>query len=233
MEIHNPTFEKPGEYIIREGSAPAIHVPSGRKYQTTISGPFHYAQKNEANISKNAVIEYSYRQGFVKYCDDIHKRNVVEVSGSLVENPIIGEMGINKDKKFSPNALADHLRKYKYFIDTDFSMVVNSLRSLKAKISTNLEEAKDNTGARKHLIEKVVETNLHRTFKVKTPVFMGSEPSTFDVELVIDTSDVDVTICLISDQLYEIMELTALHLIGKELEQFNNLYPYIPQLEVI
>lgn len=233
MEIHNPNFEKPGEYIIREGSAPTIHVPSGRKYQTTISGPFHYAQKNEANISKNSVVEYSYRQGFVKYCDDIHKRNMVEVSGHLVPNPIITEIGINNDKKFSPNALADHLRKYKYFIITDYTMVVDSLRSLKAKISTNLEQAKDNTGARKHLIEKVVETNLHRTFQIKTSVYMGVAPSIFDVELVIDTSDVDVMICLISEQLYELNDIIAQDLVSKELEDFKSVYPFIPQLEII
>ena len=81
------------------------------------------------------------------------------------------------------------------------------------------------------MYKKVVESNLPESFTVKIPIFKGSEPETFSIEIIAHVEGRHAVLELISPDAAAVVEEVRDKLIDAELDKIKNLAPEIPIIE--
>lgn len=150
-------------------------------------------------ISKDTEVSVAFLIG-------IGKDDQWTVQGTLLPNPVLEELGINRNKEFQPRELSDLLKRNRVLFD-DFEKnaeLVAGLREVKARVERDLEEASDKRGNKRSLDDKKVETGLPQNFVLNCPIFKGGEKRKFLVEVCVDVRSNGVSIWLESVELIEI-----------------------------
>lgn len=155
------------------------------------------------------------------------------VSGKLTVNSKFEEFGINTNKVWTPTALGLFFKMNKsFFPDRAENMkLVSDLMNFIGTVNSNIERSVKESGDRSDKFEQVVNSNLPASFKLKIPVFKGTEAQNIEVETFAQVNAKDVSFILLSPAANEIMEDIRDTEIDKQLDLIREICPDIAIIE--
>lgn len=167
----------------------------------------------------------------VNETDSRNKKNVV---GTIQLSRQYKAFGVNSGHLWESIDLGNFFRINRtYFEKKEVNMeLVNLLKRFVAKVNTEVErETKDN-GSVTDVYRKAVDSNLPDAFTVKIPIFKGSAPEVFSIEIIAQVEGKHAFLELISPDAEAIVEEVRDKLIDEELAKIRELAPEIPIIEV-
>lgn len=221
----NVAANKEGECVIRTGSAPDIFRPGKLALgPTTINGPADWYEKHRKDATEHAYAEINIEAGKIFYSDDPMNESGRKISGQLKIDPNLKDLGINSGKAYEPEMMAEHLKMFKYFFNNRlaFSELIKRLKNLKADVNTKLDNAKDNSGNFKSLVDQVVQSNIPETIEINIPVYIGMDPVLISVETNVVIVDGELTVRLESSDLYALMDELKFKALEQEAKRFRD-----------
>ncbi len=201
----------------------------------SIEAAFEFLSKSEATPEqiKNSYVLYSYEKLSLQSIFDNRGRVGEETkgdvfTGGLVPHPDLEKWGVNKGKRYTNLELADFVKMNRhYFGNKEVAMkLVTELRNLKVKTDREIESQDNKQGDYRFLsAQKVIESNLPKSFILKLPVFVGQAAISFEVEVEVSAQDFGCS--LISPDLKEYIDTEAKILIDAQLDKIRVLYPQL------
>ena len=229
-------FNVEGNVIeIREGKAPDLPMPVRKEYKGLISAPADfYDSKIAAGFKfdlKECIVFVNRTEGTLSFLTDEHMNALgTSVRGSLTMNPDLNKFRINDDYTQTPSQMSRFLKMSRmYFPDKDRNMqIVKDLQNFKLSYQTEVEKGNDFKGNKTAIFERKVKEELNFDFTLAMPIFKGSEPSTFKVEMMFDIRDGGVSMWLESVELKEVIEEKKAEILNAQIERFAG----VPMIEV-
>lgn len=232
-----------GELIIRKGeAAPVVKFKKGLVLAGNLDVPLNYLKNppkwfNEFSGSNGSPLEFS----FLKVDRDANKITLIVDQGTEWEDSYTGALcyseayelfKINTGSSFTTFDLADLIKMNRScFESKDKAMVlVNELRSFKAKVDKDLENMDDQRGNKRFLVAQVIDSNVPDVFNLVLPIFKGYDKQTFEVEVAINASDFSCT--LISPEVNDYIDEVKNELIDEQLASIKELFEGLKVFEV-
>lgn len=216
-----PTFLE-----IREGKALEMQPPVKVKIEGTIDAPRKFFEKRKEE-HKLLGCYVTYSRDDMKITLQVDEKDTYgsKIEGSLKMNPYLEEFGINRNTTRSIEDMKQFLKMRRFFfVDKDAcNNIVANLGKFKARVETEIEQAKDNRGNSKNLLERVVKTDFPTGFNLVIPIFKGSGNSSFPVEVCFSVTDAGTKVWLESVELQELIASTLYEIMNKELEAFKDI----------
>ncbi len=212
------------ELIIRHGDAAPPEVPRKIHVSGRITAPGAYIEARKGEIDHKSCHVLVNRDAMtIKLITEDRSEHATTIDGALTYDKFFASFGINEDKEWSLNTLANHLKMHKYYFqdNDDGAKVISELKQFKGKISTTMEDSNDDRGQMKKLIEKQLDSNVPMSFDLSIPIFKGQEKSVFKVEIAIELRDAAVAVSLISPEVSEIIQNVVDQIIDTELKHFS------------
>lgn len=166
--------------------------------------------------------------------NETDSRNSKTVIGTIQLSRQYKAFGVNSGHMWESTDLGNFFRiNRSYFEKKEKNMeLVNLLKRFVAKVNTEVErETKDN-GSVTDVFKKVVDSNLPEAFTVKIPIFKGSAPEVFSIEIIAHVEGRHAVLELISPDAEAIVEEVRDKLIDEEIKKIRELAPEIPIIEV-
>jgi len=210
------------EIIHRTGPAPALNPPKSITLSGDIETPreMHRLRWPVKDCYVIANEEKGTIQLFI-YPETPDFTHIIR--GEMSLHKVIDRLYINTGTRNTPEALSKLLQMHRtYFVDQDeYMKVVAGLKTLKGKINTEIERISDARGNRRELVDKVVSTNIPQNFTLALPVFVGSEPASFLIDIEIESREQEISCLLTSIELNDYIRVHRETRIHKELLYFN------------
>lgn len=231
-EIIEATIEElkvsePGirELIIRDGEAERIDYPNAIKISGTIFAPGIFINKrSEFYEKKNVHVTYSLEDLEITLnCDETSKTGAT-IKGSLEISPELEEFKINKNHTFAREDLKQFLKMNRAaFPSQDENIkIVASLTKFNARVEVHLQDENNNQGSRKTSYTQEVKFDIPLSFRLKLPLFKGTDPVAFNVDILYNVTGGDVKLWFESPELKELQTTTRDKIIDKELKLFED-----------
>ncbi len=99
--------------------------------------------------------------------------------------------------------------------------IVSNLGQFRANVNTEIQRMKDDRGNKKEMIETQIVTGLEMSFNLRMPVFKGSKPLTFRVDLCFEIRDSAVSVWMESPELAELTQDEVNRVIDEEVKFFQ------------
>lgn len=165
--------------------------------------------------------------------NETDKRDKKEIIGAIKLSRQYIAFGINK-KLWESTELGNFFRiNRSYFEKKDTNMMlVNLLKRFTAKVNTEVEREEKDNGSVTDVYRKVVDSNLPEAFAVRIPIFKGSQPEVFSIEIIAHVEGKHAVLELISPDAEAIVEEVRDKIINAEIEKIRELAPEIPIIEV-
>lgn len=205
----------------------------------TIDAPFEFLLKRgktqpEQVDPKNSQILVSREELKITLIineNDEYTRGAI--SGVASKHPMFEKFGINTNKAWEPNELGQFFKMNRaYFPDKSENMkLVTDLKNFIAKVNTQIEKQKDDSGSFADNYSGVVTSNMPGKFKLKLPLFKGLKEEEFEVEFYANVSGRAVFLQLYSPDANAAAETIKNDLIDKQLEKIKNISPDIIIIE--
>lgn len=220
------------ELVLRTGDAEKIHVIPGvaldglsiGAVREFLSKPLLDNEENRA-IEWTSFIVFDYAQRKISLDYNYRTEHSDKISGILEIDPELNDFGINNNKSYSALEMGQFIRfRRHYFESKDVALELEkNLKQFKATVDKKIEAADDKRGNIQVSIAQTVISNLPLDFYVKLPVFIGTEKVLIKVE--IDINPMDLTCCLVSPELKEMIDLESKAIIDFEIEEIKKLHP--------
>lgn len=142
-------------------------------------------------------------------------------------------MGINGDKEWIPEHLGQFLKiNRSFFANRDENMsVVSALKSFSAKVKQDIYSETSDKGDRTIRFKQAVDSNIPEKFKLKIPIFIGSNPVDIDVETYATIDGTNVSIQLQSAGANDVIEDVKAKVISDTIEKIRSIAPEIAIIE--
>jgi hypothetical protein len=166
--------------------------------------------------------------------NETDSRNKKNITGTIQLSRQYKAFGVNAGRLWESVDLGNFFRINRtYFEKQDVNMeLVNLLKRFVAKVNTEVErETKDN-GSVTDVYRKVVDSNLPAAFTVKIPIFKGSAPEVFSIEIIAHVENRHAFLELISPDAEAVVEEVRDKMIDAEIKKIRELAPEIPIIEV-
>ena len=166
--------------------------------------------------------------------NETDKRFRKDVCGFIELSRQFKAFGINEGKMWESVDLGNFFRVNRtYFEKKEKNMeLVSLLKRFTAKINTEVErESKDN-GSVTDIYKKVVDSNMPDAFTVQIPIYKGSKPEVFSIEIIAHVEGRNAFLELISPDAQAIVEEVRDKLIDEQIEKIRELAPEIPIIEI-
>ena len=165
--------------------------------------------------------------------NETDKRDKKEIIGAIKLSRQYIAFGVNK-KLWESTELGNFFRiNRSYFEKKDTNMMlVNLLKRFTAKVNTEVEREEKDNGSVTDVYRKVVDSNLPEAFAVRIPIFKGSQPEVFSIEIIAHVEGKHAVLELISPDAEAIVEEVRDKIINAEIEKIRELAPEIPIIEV-
>ena len=165
--------------------------------------------------------------------NETDKREKKEVIGTIQLSRQYKAFGVNK-KLWESTDLGNFFRINRtYFEKKETNMqLVTLLKRFTAKVNTEVEREEKDNGSVTDVYRKVVESNLPEAFAVKIPIFKGSQPETFSIEIIAHVEGKHAVLELISPDAEAIVEEVRDKLIDEQIAKIKELAPEIPIIEM-
>jgi hypothetical protein len=155
---------------------------------------------------------------------------VGEVVGTLRFSNIFKSFGINSSKQWDPEELGQFLKLNRtYFVSREENMkVVNALKTFDAKVNQTVQRETKENGNKAFTFRQAVDSNIPESFKLKIPVFSGSELIEIDVETFANIDGSSVSISLQSPGANDVIEQVRTSTITILSDELRDIAPDIP-----
>ena len=165
--------------------------------------------------------------------NETDKRDKKTVVGTIQLSRQYTAFGVNK-KLWESTDLGNFFRiNRSYFEKKETNMsLVSLLKRFTAKVNTEVEREEKDNGSVTDVYRKVVDSNLPEAFAVKIPIFKGSQPEVFTIEIIAHVEGKHAVLELISPDAEAIVEEVRDKLIDEQIEKIKELAPEIPIIEV-
>lgn len=165
--------------------------------------------------------------------NETDKREKKTVVGTIQLSRQYTAFGVNK-KLWESTDLGNFFRiNRSYFEKKETNMsLVSLLKRFTAKVNTEVEREEKDNGSVTDVYRKVVDSNLPEAFAVKIPIFKGSQPEVFTIEIIAHVEGKHAVLELISPDAEAIVEEVRDKLIDEQIEKIKELAPEIPIIEV-
>ena len=165
--------------------------------------------------------------------NETDKREKKTVVGTIQLSRQYTAFGVNK-KLWESTDLGNFFRiNRSYFEKKETNMsLVSLLKRFTAKVNTEVEREEKDNGSVTDVYRKVVDSNLPEAFAVKIPIFKGTQPEVFSIEIIAHVEGKHAVLELISPEAEAIVEEVRDKLIDEQIEKIKELAPEIPIIEV-
>ena len=165
--------------------------------------------------------------------NETDKREKKTVVGTIQLSRQYTAFGVNK-KLWESTDLGNFFRiNRSYFEKKETNMsLVTLLKRFTAKVNTEVEREEKDNGSVTDVYRKVVDSNLPEAFAVKIPIFKGTQPEVFSIEIIAHVEGKHAVLELISPDAEAIVEEVRDKLIDEQIEKIKDLAPEIPIIEV-
>lgn len=165
--------------------------------------------------------------------NETDKREKKTVVGTIQLSRQYTAFGVNK-KLWESTDLGNFFRiNRSYFEKKETNMsLVSLLKRFTAKVNTEVEREEKDNGSVTDVYRKVVDSNLPEAFAVKIPIFKGTQPEVFSIEIIAHVEGKHAVLELISPEAEAIVEEVRDKLIDDQIEKIKELAPEIPIIEV-
>ena len=165
--------------------------------------------------------------------NETDKREKKTVVGTIQLSRQYTAFGVNK-KLWESTDLGNFFRiNRSYFEKKETNMsLVSLLKRFTAKVNTEVEREEKDNGSVTDVYRKVVDSNLPEAFAVKIPIFKGTQPEVFSIEIIAHVEGKHAVLELISPDAEAIVEEVRDKLIDEQIEKIKELAPDIPIIEV-
>lgn len=213
------------ELIIREGKAPDILQPVSVKLKGTITAPGDYALTRATTYEKlkcNVIANYTSRTIVLTIDESSPLASVI--TGTLDIFPELEALGINKNKMYSEKELFTRINFFgRYFKDKEAHKELTSkLQQFKAKVHRSFTNADDYKGAA--AVEKItnIEHSIPLRFELTIPIFTGTPPKTFFVDICVTANDGGISFWFESIDMHEIISRETDSIFASELARLSD-----------
>ena len=185
------------DIVIRFGDALPLQEPKYVSIHGTIDAPARWVEKRKDDIvSADAHVLVDRDRMTITLNIDENSAYMDQIVGTLTLSTEMQEFGINTGEYMSCFDMADRIKQLRTYFETqqEAMKLVTELRSFKAKIDKEMELSDDKRGNQKIMRAQKVESNLPKSFKVKMPIFKGTEERTFEVEVEINPNDLSCSL---------------------------------------
>lgn len=220
----NGDVKNPIVIELLEGEARKQQYPVKYSRSGTINAPYFFIKR--IKDIKNAVVEYSIAEKYIKLLEDPNDSYGAEITGAIKLNPDLVAFGINKHKYFSGQDLMNHARSFAHcFQNTgEAKELIRSLQNFDVKFEQSYIKTDDRKGAKEDSIKSAITFNKG---EVKTeitlfiPLFVGSPRVLFDVEIEIEAKEGKPVFGFYSINMEQLIKDEADKLILDQLELFQ------------
>ena len=222
------------DFTFRTGEALEQQEPIKVAIAGTIDAPLRWlAKRNRIGMidqSKCHIIVNREKLSIALICNE-NDHYGTTVEGKLEESEAMAKFGINSYDYMTNFQLAELIKMNRSFFENrQVAMnLVTELRSFKAKVDKEIENADDTRGNRKQMINQIVESNLPEAFTLIIPVFKGQIAEEVECEVYVKPDDLTCT--LVSPAANDIIQETRDKLIGQVLNDIETICPDIPIIE--
>lgn len=156
-----------------------------------------------------------------------------EVSGTIKLSKVFESFGINTNKQWAPETLAQFLKLNRtYFKDRTENMnVVNALKTFNAKVDQAVSRSKQENGNKDYSFSQAVNSNIPDKFKLCLPIISGGPLMDIEVETFATIDGLDVSIMLTSPGANECIEDIRNTQINDIIADMRSVAPYIVIIE--
>ena len=214
----------PIEIVLREGVA--VKQIDDREPVTvgisgTIDAPFRWLQQRIGLIDqKRANIIISRDNIAINLCIDEENYYGQSIKGRLVTSSKLNEFGINCNKIWEPQKLAQFFKMNRAFFKDKMAnmQLVSDLKNFRAKVNQSIEQSKEENGSKTDNFSQIVDSNLPKSFKLSIPLFKGHQPEEIEVEIYAEVDGRDIRLSLVSPAAEELLENARNEVIDKQIE---------------
>lgn len=230
----------PGQNTInvRQGDLPEpikTLLPRPFVHHTVLSGPATYAQAlkdGKIKLAHNGggqlpelrqLVTYNVDQGVIKL--DLYHNSDLEclVMGLLVLNPDLEKLSVNSDKVWKVKELAKFIKMNRFlFQDRDRAFdLQSSLQQLTVRVNQVVDNKDDGRGNKDVRNLQEVTTDLPLDFNVFMPIYVGTDPVSFKIEIGVDVRDGGIDVWFESAELAELKQDLKEKLINEQLKHLD------------
>lgn len=226
MENNIQVESKDGVLTILEGTALTPREKKQRAIGGTIDAPSRYFQHRKDLVDLDKAFVTVNRECM---CIDLFLEQNSElgdqINGSLEVLSELKELGINQDKMYSLQDLANKLKFMRYCFDDKGKNIeiVSLLKNFKGKVHKNMEQAQDGRGNMTDYIVKTVESNIPLQFTITLPIFKGGEKASFLVEIGVAERNNGISVWLESVELHDLIKEFTDKCIDDEIKKLKGL----------
>jgi hypothetical protein len=238
METKNPVktmLENDIKHVtIITGTTPEVPNPKPISIVGNIDAPSNFLEgrfKDFKECRNHCLV--SKTKGVIKLVlNEQDVLNRYEVTGKIEVSDKFQSLGINADKHYTPEALANRFKLLRqiFVSNLEHAQICAILRNLKAKINADLEKNDDRRGNVGLYFKQTVESNMPEAIKLRVPLIEGAEPTEIEVNVILETNGNQDVICsLESVEASELLETQFKQVIEAEmtkLKKFVTLIEY-------
>jgi hypothetical protein len=216
------------ELIIRHGEAPKVKDVKRVLVEGSIYAPLYWLQSRKDLPSfnpKQSHVLVDQEKGQISLIINEHSEDRDIIAGIISTTKTIEEMSLISLKYRSPEeaALFLRLRRHYFYSDAEYSDLYVKLRGdFKAKISQEVEKAKDDRGNFVSKVNQVVKHTIPETFKMILPVFKGTIRMEIEIEILINDS---LDVAFFSSDLIQKMDQYKKDTIDEVAQDIKDLVP--------
>lgn len=216
------------EIIIREGEAPNTYkepVKVDLKGNIFAPGEFVTKRANEVAAMKqqtHVVFDYNHLSILLTVDEENHWQK--KVLGQLKFFPEFEEFAINRQKNYTVQGLYKLLRlKRAYFSSREaHAAILDQLKKFQAKTEVEFQSINDFKGSTALSKIQSCKTNLSYKFNLHIPIYEGTDPVTFPVEIEFEPNDGSIVCWLVSEDVAELEIQIRDEIMNTELDKFKD-----------
>lgn len=226
QEVIKMAVEHGIELTIREGDALSVHHPENTKITGAIDAPSRWVESRKGLFDPKKSFTKINRdeKTITMHVDEQAANGWYNIQGRLLLSKEFAELGINTEKQYSPNQLANVLKLRRSIFEkpTDHAFIISTLRNIKAKINKQMEESDDTRGNIGKHFEQTVESNMPEAFTITLPLIKGEPKVTFQVNVLLHANGGDIVCTLESLDAAEFIDDICERRIDEEIEKIKD-----------
>lgn len=210
------------ELIIRKGEAYKVYDPEKINIHGCIGTVARFLKNRISRLGElECNIQADVEQGVIQLFINETSHFFGFVQSKITTHPDIEKFGINTGEYTSPEKMANHLKMRKHLFESqsEYSAIYSALKAFRAKVNQEIDAIKDDRGNYEQKKAQVVEHNIPEGFKIKVPLFKGTDPHEILVEFLVNPS---LEVALSSTDLIQLSDETRSRLIHEELKEIEN-----------
>lgn len=205
LKLNITSIEK--DIVIRTGEAEIIREKQNIELAGDINAPAEFDSKRKSEYDKlQCHVIVDKENSTIKLV--VNERDFVKttISGRLQLFTELSALKINENKTYSPRELYDTLKfSGAYFKNREqHAALCDKLTKFTGRIESDFVNSNDFKGNVAHSKLTKIKTDLDLKFTLAIPIYKGSEPSVFDVDICLDSKDGGVICWLESVEMHEL-----------------------------